>query len=119
MRLHAGPRADVPQWNSPRRLSKPLPDAPADDPAVWAISCFFTRRADRGTGLSHQMVEAGIAHARSNGARVLEACPMDQSAQSQSVSLFVGSTAVFAKAGFQKMAERRAGRPLMRLDLAG
>lgn len=116
--MQIGPRADVPQWNSPRRLSSPLPDALADDPAVWAISCFFTKRSERGNGLSHWMVEAGIAHARASGARVLEACPMDRSAQSKSASLYVGSTAVFLRAGFRKVAEKRAGRPLMRLDLA-
>ena len=115
--MQIGPRADVPQWNSPRRLSAPLPDAPADDPAVWAISCFFTLRGERGKGLSHTMVAKGVAHARANGARLVEACPMNRSKQSRSASLYVGSTAVFTKAGFRKVAEKRAGRPLMRLDL--
>ena len=115
--MQIGPRADVPQWNSARRLSAPLDGAPADDPAIWAISCFFTTRSERGHGISHRLVAAGIAHARQNGARFLEACPMNRARQSRSATLYVGSTTVFTKAGFATMIERRAGRPLMRLVL--
>lgn len=115
--MQIGPRSDVPQFNNAGRVSAPLPDAPAEDEAVWAISCFFTRSAMRGQGLSHAMVAAGIDHARENGARVLEACPMDAAKQAKSVGLFVGSTRVFEKAGFEHVALRKQGRPLMRLAL--
>ncbi|WP_323020563.1 GNAT family N-acetyltransferase [Pararhodobacter sp.] len=115
--MQIGPRADVPEWNNPRRSSTPLPDAPADDPAVWAITCFFLRPKARGRGLSHAMVEAGIDHARAQGARVLEASPMDQAKQSKSVGLFVGSTAVFERAGFATVARQKPNRPLMRFTL--
>ena len=60
---------------------------------------------------------AGISFARDNRARLLEACPINQSKDSRSVGLFVGSTRVFEKAGFQRIVERKAGRPLMRLEL--
>ena len=89
----------------------------ADDPAVWAISCFFIRTKARGQGLTHQLVGAGIDFARKNGARLLEACPMDQSKDSRSIGLFVGSTRVFEKAGFEAVAARKPGRPLMRFVL--
>ena len=68
-------------------------------------------------GVAAAMVDAGIAFARDNGARVLEACPMDRAKQSKSVGLFVGSTSVFEKAGFAQVALRKDGRPLMRLVL--
>jgi hypothetical protein len=45
---------------------------------------------------------------------------MDKSKDSRSVSAIciVGSTQVFEKAGFEKVdVERKAGRPLMRLEL--
>jgi predicted GNAT family acetyltransferase len=115
--MQIGPRADVPQFNNAGRVSAPLPDAPVEDRAVWAVSCFFTRSAKRGQGLSHDMVAAGIDYARENGARLLEACPMDRAKQSKSVGLFVGSTRVFEKAGFAEVALRKDGRPLMRLPL--
>lgn len=115
--MQIGPRADVPEWNNPGRVSTPLPDGPADDPRVWAISCFFFHAKARGHGLSHPMLAAGIAFARQNGARLLEAAPMDRAKQSKSVGLFVGSTSVFLKAGFRQVAAVKEGRPLMRLAL--
>jgi len=115
--MQIGPRADVPEWNNPGRVSTPLPDGPADDPRVWAISCFFFHAKTRGHGLSHPMLAAGIAFARQNGARLLEAAPMDRAKQSKSVGLFVGSTSVFLKAGFRQVAAVKEGRPLMRLAL--
>ena len=115
--MQIGPRADVPEWNNPGRVSTPLPDGPAGDPQVWAISCFFFHARERGHGLSHPMLAAGIAFARRNGARLLEAAPMDRAKQSKSVGLFVGSTSVFLKAGFRQVAAVKEGRPLMRLTL--
>ena len=115
--MQVGPRADVPEWNNPGRGSAPLEPADAADPAVWAISCFFLRIKARGKGLTHRLVDGGVAFARGNGARWLEACPMDLSKDSRSIGLFVGSSRVFEKAGFRRVAERKAGRPLMRLAL--
>lgn len=115
--MQIGPRADVPEWNNAGRVSAPLPDGLVEDAGVWAVSCFFLRTSARGKGLSHRLVAAGIEHARGNGARLLEACPINHSKDSRSVGLFVGSTRVFEKAGFAAVATRKAGRPLMRLVL--
>ncbi|MCY1231255.1 hypothetical protein D9M72_436970 [compost metagenome] len=71
----------------------------------------------RGRGLSHQIVRAAIDHARAGGARYLDACPIDRAKQSKSVALWVGATTVFEAAGFDIVARRKDGRPLMRLDL--
>jgi hypothetical protein len=75
------------------------------------------RTKARGQGLTHRLVAGGIEHARLSGARRLEACPIDLSRDSRSLGLFVGSTRVFEKAGFKPAATRKAGRPLMRLEL--
>ncbi|HEU0222338.1 MAG TPA: GNAT family N-acetyltransferase [Paracoccaceae bacterium] len=115
--LQIGPRADVPEWNNRGRASAPLEDGPAEDPSVWAASCFFARAKVRGQGLSHRLLAGGIAFARAAGARLLEACPMDRAKQAKSVGLYVGSTAVFLRAGFREVARRKPGRPLMRLEL--
>jgi len=115
--MQIGPRADVPEWNNAGRGSAPVDPADASDPAAWAISCFFLRAGVRGRGLTHQLVQGGLAFARDNGARFVEACPMDMSKDSRSISLFVGSARVFEKAGFSRVVERKAGRPLMRYVL--
>ncbi|MBZ9794604.1 GNAT family N-acetyltransferase [Mesorhizobium sp. ES1-4] len=115
--MQIGPRADVPEWNNKGRGSAPIDPADASDPAVWAISCFFIRAKARGRGITHCLVEGGIDFARRNGARLVEACPIDLSRDSRSIGLFVGSSGVFEKAGFERLVERKAGRPLMRLVL--
>ena len=117
--MQIGPRADVPEWNNAGRVSAPVDPGDAADSAVWAISCFFIRTKARGKGLSHRLVAAGIDFATRSGARWLEACPIDQSRDSRSIGLFVGSTRVFEKAGFSEVAVRKPGRPLMRIELAG
>jgi predicted GNAT family acetyltransferase len=115
--MQIGPRADVPEWNNKGRGSAPVDPADATDPGVWAISCFFIRVKARGRGVTHRLVEGGIQFARQNGARLVEACPIDLSKDSRSIGLFVGSSRVFEKAGFERLVERKAGRPLMRLVL--
>jgi len=115
--MQIGPRADVPEWNNAGRGSAPADPGDASDSAVWAISCFFLRPRARGKGLTHALVGAGLAFAKENEARFVEACPIDRSKGSHSAGLFVGSTQVFEKAGFSKLVERKAGRPLMRYIL--
>lgn len=112
--MQIGPRSDVPEWNNPGRVTAPVG---APGPGDWAISCFFVKGPMRGKGLSHFMLAEGIEFARRSGAHRLEACPIDKARQSKSVGLFVGSTRVFAKAGFTEIALRKPGRPLMRLEL--
>ncbi len=115
--MQIGPRADVPEWNNKGRGSAPIDPADASDPAIWAISCFFIGAKARGRGITHRLVEGGVDFARANGARLVEACPIDLSRDSRSIGLFVGSSRVFERAGFERLVERKAGRPLMRLAL--
>ncbi len=113
--MQVGPRADIPEWNNANRVTTPLEDAPASDPSVWAISCFFFKSKERGKGLSHRMVGEGVLFAKASGAGLIEASPMNSAKQSRSIGLFVGATSVFKKAGFVEVACRKEGRPLMRL----
>ncbi|MCO6177908.1 GNAT family N-acetyltransferase [Ciceribacter sp. RN22] len=115
--VQVGPRADVPNWNSPRTVSRPLDEADAEDPTIWAVSCFFIVSKERGKGLSHQMLAAAVVHARAAAARVVDACPIERTKQSKSVGLYVGSRRIFEAAGFAEVASRKEGRPLMRLVL--
>jgi len=115
--MQIGPRADVPEWNNHQRSSAPLDRAEVADAGVWAISCFFVRSTARGAGVTHALVASGIAFARENGARLLDACPMEMSRDASSVGLFVGSKRVFDKAGFVVVKRKTTNRPLMRLEL--
>lgn len=117
--MQIGPRADVPEWNGVRRASAAPDRGDAADPRAWAVSCFFVRKEARGTGVSHRLVAAGVEFARRSGARIVDACPIRLSQDASRMGLFVGSARVFEKAGFGVVAERRPGRPLMRLELEG
>jgi predicted GNAT family acetyltransferase len=112
-----GPRAELPRWNSAKTVSRPLDPADAEDPSLWAISCFFMNSRDRGRGYSHRMLSHAVQFARDAGARMLEGCPIERTKQSKSVGLYVGSLRIFEAAGFHEVARRKDGRPLMRLVL--
>jgi predicted GNAT family acetyltransferase len=113
--VQVGPRAELPQWNSEKTVSRPLDPADAEDHSVWAVSCFFMNSKDRGKGYSHRMLSEAVNFARASGARLLEGCPIERTKQSKSVGLYVGSQRIFEAAGFSEVAKRKDGRPLMRL----
>jgi GNAT superfamily N-acetyltransferase len=115
--VQVGPRADVPQWNGARRLTAPTADAPADDPRVWGISCFVTRAGCRRQGIAGDLLADAVACARKNGARVLDACPVDADGRRPPTALYHGIASTFRAAGFCEVARRRPDRPLMRLVL--
>jgi GNAT superfamily N-acetyltransferase len=113
-----GPRADVPGWNGARRLTAPTAEAPADDRQVWAISCFVTKAGCRRQGIATVLLTGAIDWARKNGARVIDACPVDATASRPPISLYHGVASTFRRAGFCEVARRRFDRPLLRLQLS-
>jgi GNAT superfamily N-acetyltransferase len=115
--VQVGPRADVPEWNGARRLTAPTTDAPADDPRVWGISCFVTRSGCRRQGIATALLAGATLWARENGARVLDACPVDTDHKRPPTALYHGIASTFRAAGFREVARRRPDRPLMRLVL--
>ena len=59
--LQIGPRAEAPQWNGARRVSAPLKEADAEDPRIWAATCFYVKSSARGQGVSEALLKAGRA----------------------------------------------------------
>lgn len=115
--LQVGPRADIPEWNNPRRASTPLPDALADDERNWAASCFFVRRGFRGKGVTGALIDGAIVFARESGARLIEAAAMDNQDKRSAEGLYVGAESTLLRAGFVEVARQKPGRPLLRLML--
>lgn len=111
------PRADVPTWNQPRRLTAPLLAEDASDPTVWGISCFVVRAGHRRRGYFSALLDAAIDWARDNGARALDACPVDTQGKRPASALYHGLAPEFRRRGFVELARRRPDRPLMRLEL--
>lgn len=116
--IQIGPRAAAPNWNGARRLSAPLDEGDAADPRCWAVSCFVVPRAFRGEGVATALLAGAITYARSKKARTIDACPVEAGEGANPASIYHGVASMFARAGFEEIARRRADRPLMRLDLS-
>ncbi len=81
---------------------------------VWSIACFFVPRKRRGQGLVHQLIAGAVAHAKQNGATVVEAYPVPPDAPSYR---FMGRVPVFEKAGFTDHGMAGTRRHVMRLEV--
>ena len=95
-----------------------------DDLDVWSVWCIRVRPGHRKAGISHHLLAGAVDFARTNGAPALEGYPVDnQGEQVDSTMAYVGTRALFARAGFTEVAATDsvlAGFPrvVMRLDLA-
>ena len=115
--LAIAPRPETPEFNTGRKSSAVENLADAEDHSVWAATCFYVRKDARGEGVTAALVKAGAAWATAQGGKRLEACPMDHEEKRSTAGLFVGPKRVFDRAGFKTVLERKAGRPLVRLQL--
>ncbi|MEZ5411604.1 MAG: GNAT family N-acetyltransferase [Acidimicrobiales bacterium] len=94
-----------------------------DNLDVWSVWCIRVRPGHRKTGVSHHLLAGAVAFARQNGAVAIEGYPLDNNkARIDTTMAYVGTMALFEKAGFEKVAVTEsvlAGFPrvLMRLDL--
>jgi len=90
----------------------------AADTDVWSVVCFWMPRAQRGKGIAMALLRAAVDHARSRGARVLEAYPIDTGEERHpQSSVFTGTLAMFRRVGFSEVERRAEGRPIVRLSL--
>jgi GNAT superfamily N-acetyltransferase len=106
-----GPREDY------AKLRRSPVMKPVDDRPVWSIVCFFVDRRARGRGLSERMLRAAGDYARSCGARLLEAYPVDKDGQSHPDDMFFGAKSMYDRAGFREVARRKPTRPVVRKRL--
>ncbi len=90
---------------------------PVDERPVWSIVCFFVDREARGRGLSERMLRAAVDYARSRGARLLEAYPVDALEPRDPDSMFFGAKSMYDRAGFREVARRQPTRPVVRKAL--
>jgi GNAT superfamily N-acetyltransferase len=107
--------AVAPREEYPRVLRSPLHKPIDDEPAVWAVSCFFIARARRRTGVGHSLLAAALQQARRHGARVVEGYPIDPGDEPRpAAEMWRGSLAMFERAGFEVVARRKPLRPIVR-----
>ena len=100
--------------DSYRRMSRiPDPDG-VDSASVWAVERFFAVRRLRGTGIARRLIAAAATLARSKGAAMVEAYPVDPDSPSYK---FMGTVPAFQSAGFVYAGEEGRRRRVMRLRL--
>lgn len=86
------------------------------DPAVWAVTCLFTRAGFRRRGVSKALARASVDYARDRGATRLEGYPMTTYG-SVLEELHVGTIATFIEAGFVEVGRPTLRRAVVTVDL--
>jgi GNAT superfamily N-acetyltransferase len=90
-----------------------------DDRAVWSLVCFFVARGARKRGVSLQLLKAAVVYARREGARIVEAYPIDaEGGATRDGAAFTGFASTFRRAGFVEVARNSPRRPIVRLALS-
>jgi GNAT superfamily N-acetyltransferase len=92
---------------------------PVDERPCWSVACLFVHRAHRNAGVSTQLLRAAVAHARAQGARILEGYPIEPRSGEPLAPAFAwtGIASAFRAAGFAEVARRSATRPIMRREI--
>jgi ribosomal protein S18 acetylase RimI-like enzyme len=91
---------------------------PVDEQPVWSIICFVVPSEYRGQGVARDLLSAAIVYARKNGARLLEAYPVDKPDRSHDDAMWFGAKSMYDRAGFKEVARRKPQRPIVRLKPA-
>lgn len=82
-----------------------------DDAPVWSVVCFFVDSRFRRQGVTLGLLQAAVAYASSQGARVIEGYPVEPGSR---LYTYMGSPSTFSKAGFQDVTPAGQGRQVAR-----
>ncbi len=101
------------------RLARSRILAPVDERPVWSITCFFVARPHRGKGLTRALIQAAVRYARSRGATIVEAYPVEPAREVADAVVYHGAASTFRAVGFEEVARRSRTRPIVRKALRG
>ena len=86
-----------------------------DDRPVWSLVCFFVEKGHRDKGVAEALIRAAVAYVREQGGQVVEAYPTPpRGKRLPPVSSFMGTPAMFQRAGFVECARPSKSRVMMR-----
>jgi GNAT superfamily N-acetyltransferase len=96
-----GPRQDFERLEHSRTIPR------VDDEPVWSIVCFAVSKTARGDGVAAALLKAASRWARGQGAKTLEAYPVDikPGVAMNANSAFMGTLPMFERAGFRVVAD--------------
>lgn len=109
--VQVGPRSEFPTLGRSRLLK------PVDTLDPWTINCFVVKAGERSQGIGRGLLAAAIEFAKDQGAKVIEAYPVD-GRRSSLVDYFTGTLGMFSDHGFTEVVRRNESRPIVRLNIA-
>ena len=109
--ISLSPREDYP------KLQRSPVMKPVDDKPVWSIVCFFVDKEARGKRVSEALLKGAIEYARSQGATLLEAYPVDKDEPSHPDFMWFGAKRMYDRAGFKEVTRRKENRPVVRKSI--
>jgi GNAT superfamily N-acetyltransferase len=100
------------------RLARSRVLAPVDERPVWSVVCFFVAKPWRRRGITKALLEAAVAWAGKNGARIVEGYPVvARRGAMPDAFAYTGLPQAFESAGFREVARRSETRPIMRIEV--
>jgi GNAT superfamily N-acetyltransferase len=94
------PRSELHPFAHSRRIPH------VDDLPVWSLWCIRVRPGFRRQGISSALIAGAVDYARASGAPAVESYPADNGDQRVDLTMaFVGTRAMFERAGFTKVAD--------------
>jgi len=111
--VSVAPRETYPSLERSRTLKR------VDDQPVWSIVCFFLARPYRGRGLMVELLQGAVTYAARQGARIVEAYPVDPGDRTVhgNTEGYMGLISAFQRAGFVEVARRSPRQAVMRCIL--
>jgi len=92
-----GPRSDF------ARIANSKATPAVDEVDAWVIPCITVRRGHRGKGVAIAMLRAAVEYAGKRGAAAVEGYPRADPKRVHDDYAFVGTEAMFRRAGFRKI----------------
>ena len=94
------PRAELHPFANSRKIPH------VDDLPVWSLWCIRVRPGFRKQGVTPALIDGAVEYARANGAPLVESYPADNAGERVDLTMaFVGTRAMFERAGFVKVAD--------------
>ena len=108
--VSVAPRETYPSLERSRTLKR------VDNQPVWSIVCFFVAKSYRGQGLMPELLRGAVTYAAQQGARIVEAYPVDPSGRivPGGTEGYMGLISTFRRAGFVEVARRSPRQAVMR-----
>ncbi|MGB8779870.1 MAG: GNAT family N-acetyltransferase [Candidatus Bathyarchaeia archaeon] len=90
-----------------------------DDKLVWSVVCFFVGKPFRGHGVATRLLEAAVAYAGKQGAKIVEGYPSRSNEKQSDRFVYTGLMSSFEKVGFLEVQNSSKSKAIMRYVFEG